>query len=81
MLAGLRLGHRSRRGTRSSLYSLAHPELLDLLSAAERLLDATGSAGRTVFDVRRPAMTIATAAPTMAESTRLAVRLEQLTIG
>lgn len=29
---------------RASLYSLAHPELLDLLRVAERLLDATGDA-------------------------------------
>jgi ArsR family transcriptional regulator, cadmium/lead-responsive transcriptional repressor len=29
---------------RSSVYSLAHPELLDLLASAERLLDATGDA-------------------------------------
>lgn len=29
---------------RASVYSLAHPELLDLLTAAERLLDATGEA-------------------------------------
>ncbi|WP_211161153.1 ArsR/SmtB family transcription factor [Microcella alkalica] len=27
---------------RSSLYSIAHPELIDLLRTAERLLDATG---------------------------------------
>lgn len=29
---------------RASMYSLARPELLDLLAAAERLLDATGDA-------------------------------------
>ena len=29
---------------RSSVYSLAHPELLDLLGSAERLLHATGEA-------------------------------------
>lgn len=34
----------ARAEGRASLYSLAHPELLDLLAAAERLLDATGSA-------------------------------------
>ena len=32
----------ARTEGRASLYSLARPELLDLLSAAERLLDATG---------------------------------------
>lgn len=34
----------ARAEGRASLYSLAHPELLDLLAAAERLLEATGSA-------------------------------------
>lgn len=34
----------ARAEGRSSLYSLAHPELLDLLAAAERLLEATGDA-------------------------------------
>lgn len=34
----------ARAEGRASLYSLAHPELLDLLAAAERLLDATGAA-------------------------------------
>ncbi len=34
----------SRAHGRSSLYSLARPELLDLLSAAENLLGATGQA-------------------------------------
>lgn len=34
----------SRASGRSSLYSLARPELLDLLAAAESLLDATGRA-------------------------------------
>ena len=34
----------ARAEGRASLYALARPELLDLLSAAERLLDATGSA-------------------------------------
>lgn len=34
----------ARAEGRASLYSLARPELLDLLAAAERLLDATGSA-------------------------------------
>ena len=34
----------ARAEGRSSLYSLAHPELLDLLQAAERLLAATGDA-------------------------------------
>lgn len=29
---------------RASMYSLAHPELLDLLIAAERLLEITGEA-------------------------------------
>ena len=33
----------ARAEGRSSLYSLARPELLDLLAAAERLLDATGA--------------------------------------
>ena len=32
----------ARAEGRASLYSLARPELLDLLAAAERLLDATG---------------------------------------
>lgn len=32
----------ARAQGRASLYSLARPELLDLLAAAERLLDATG---------------------------------------
>ncbi|MEX2289125.1 MAG: metalloregulator ArsR/SmtB family transcription factor [Mycobacteriales bacterium] len=32
----------ARAEGRASLYSLAHPELLDLLAAAERLLDRTG---------------------------------------
>lgn len=32
----------ARAQGRASLYSLARPELIDLLSAAERLLDATG---------------------------------------
>lgn len=32
----------ARAEGRASLYSLARPELLDLLTAAERLLDATG---------------------------------------
>lgn len=31
---------------RASMYSLARPELLDLLASAERLLDATGDAVR-----------------------------------
>nr|WP_323384564.1 metalloregulator ArsR/SmtB family transcription factor [Streptomyces calidiresistens] len=34
----------SRPQGRASLYSLARPELLDLLAAAERLLEATGEA-------------------------------------
>ena len=34
----------ARAEGRASLYSLARPELLDLLAAAERLLDATGEA-------------------------------------
>ena len=34
----------ARAEGRASLYSLARPELLDLLVAAERLLDATGDA-------------------------------------
>ncbi len=34
----------ARADGRASLYSLARPELLDLLAVAERLLDATGSA-------------------------------------
>ncbi len=34
----------ARADGRASLYSLARPELLDLLAAAERLLDATGEA-------------------------------------
>ena len=34
----------ARAHGRASLYSLARPELLDLLAAAERLLDATGDA-------------------------------------
>ncbi|MCW2606351.1 MAG: transcriptional regulator, ArsR family [Frankiales bacterium] len=34
----------ARAEGRASLYSLARPELLDLLQAAERLLDATGQA-------------------------------------
>ena len=34
----------ARAEGRASVYSLARPELLDLLAAAERLLDATGSA-------------------------------------
>lgn len=34
----------SRARGRASLYSLAHPELLSLLTAAERLLAATGDA-------------------------------------
>jgi DNA-binding transcriptional ArsR family regulator len=34
----------ARADGRASLYSLARPELLDLLVAAERLLDATGDA-------------------------------------
>ena len=34
----------ARAEGRASLYSLARPELLDLLTAAERLLDATGHA-------------------------------------
>lgn len=32
----------ARAEGRASLYSLARPELLDLLATAERLLDATG---------------------------------------
>ena len=32
----------ARAQGRASLYSLARPELMDLLAAAERLLDATG---------------------------------------
>ena len=35
----------ARAEGRASLYSLARPELLDLLAAAERLLEATGDAG------------------------------------
>lgn len=35
----------ARTQGRSSLYSLARPELLDLLASAERLLGATGDAG------------------------------------
>jgi len=34
----------ARAEGRASLYSLARPELLDLLAAAERLLEATGDA-------------------------------------
>ena len=34
----------ARAEGRASLYSLARPELLDLLAAAERLLEATGEA-------------------------------------
>ena len=34
----------ARAEGRASLYSLARPELLDLLSAAERLLETTGEA-------------------------------------
>ncbi|MDP9435853.1 MAG: metalloregulator ArsR/SmtB family transcription factor [Actinomycetota bacterium] len=34
----------ARAEGRASLYSLARPELLDLLASAERLLDATGEA-------------------------------------
>ena len=34
----------ARAEGRASLYSLARPEVMDLLSAAERLLDATGAA-------------------------------------
>ncbi len=34
----------ARAAGRASQYSLAHPELLDLLTAAERLLNATGEA-------------------------------------
>ena len=34
----------ARAEGRASLYSLARPELMDLLAAAERLLDATGEA-------------------------------------
>jgi len=34
----------ARAEGRASLYSLARPELLELLAAAERLLDATGEA-------------------------------------
>ena len=34
----------ARAEGRASLYSLAHPELLDLFAAAERLLEATGEA-------------------------------------
>ncbi len=34
----------ARAEGRASLYSLARPELLDLLAAAERLLEATGAA-------------------------------------
>ena len=34
----------ARAEGRASLYSLARPELMDLLAAAERLLDATGDA-------------------------------------
>lgn len=34
----------ARAEGRSSLYSLARPELLDLLASAERLLEATGDA-------------------------------------
>ena len=34
----------ARAEGRASLYSLARPELLDLLAAAERLLAATGDA-------------------------------------
>ena len=34
----------ARAEGRASLYSLARPELLDLLQAAERLLEATGDA-------------------------------------
>lgn len=36
----------ARAEGRSSLYSLARPELLDLFAAAERLLGATGEAVR-----------------------------------
>ena len=36
----------ARAEGRASYYALAHPELLDLLLAAERLLDATGEAVR-----------------------------------
>ena len=34
----------ARAQGRASLYSLAHPELMELLGAAERLLDVTGTA-------------------------------------
>jgi DNA-binding transcriptional ArsR family regulator len=34
----------ARAEGRASLYSLARPEVMDLLAAAERLLDATGEA-------------------------------------
>ena len=34
----------ARAEGRASLYSLARPEVMDLLAAAERLLDATGAA-------------------------------------
>jgi ArsR family transcriptional regulator, cadmium/lead-responsive transcriptional repressor len=34
----------SRPQGRASMFSLAHPELLDLLASAERLLSATGDA-------------------------------------
>ena len=34
----------ARSEGRSTLYALARPELMDLLAAAERLLEATGSA-------------------------------------
>jgi DNA-binding transcriptional ArsR family regulator len=34
----------ARAQGRASLYALARPELMDLLSAAERLLEATGDA-------------------------------------
>lgn len=34
----------ARAQGRAAVYSLARPELMDLLSVAERLLDATGSA-------------------------------------
>ena len=34
----------ARAEGRASLYSLARPELMDLLAVAERLLDATGAA-------------------------------------
>ena len=36
----------SRAEGRASVYSLARPELLDLLAAAERLLEATGESVR-----------------------------------